>query len=46
MATRAPQVQKKLSEYAIKFLKDLPMPADHDELIGKGQEFIKKLSHQ
>jgi hypothetical protein len=37
-----PHVQKKLSEYAVEFLKDLPAPEDHDELLRKGEEFIEK----
>lgn len=37
-----PHVQKKLSEYAVEFLKDLPVPEDHDELLRKGEEFIAK----
>lgn len=35
-----PHAQQRLKEYAIEFLKDLPVPEDHDELIGKGEEFI------
>lgn len=35
-----PPAQQRLKEYAIEFLKDLPVPEDHDELIGKGEEFI------
>jgi trimethylamine---corrinoid protein Co-methyltransferase len=36
-----PHVQKKLSDYTIEFLKDLPVPEDHDELMKKGEEFIQ-----
>jgi hypothetical protein len=36
-----PHVQKKLSDYTIEFLKNLPAPEDHDELMQKGEEFIK-----
>ncbi len=39
-----PHVQKKLSEYTIEFLKDLPVPEDHAELLRKGEEFIKTSS--
>jgi trimethylamine--corrinoid protein Co-methyltransferase len=35
-----PHVQKKLSDYSIEFLKDLPAPEDHEELMRKGEEFI------
>jgi hypothetical protein len=42
LAAGQPHVQTHLKEYAIEFLKDLPAPEDHDELIGKGEEFIKK----
>ena len=40
LAAGQPHVQKKLSEYAVEFLKELPVPEDHDELIRKGEEFI------
>jgi len=40
-----PRAEKKLSEYAVEFLKDLPMPEDHDELLRKGEEFIEKVSN-
>ncbi|MFN8412614.1 MAG: trimethylamine methyltransferase family protein [Anaerolineales bacterium] len=43
MEAGRPPVQKKLSEYGVEFLKDLPAPEDHDDLIAKGEEFIKKL---
>jgi hypothetical protein len=36
-----PHVQKKLSTYAIEFLKDLPAPEDQEVLTRKGEEFIK-----
>ncbi|HLO14766.1 MAG TPA: trimethylamine methyltransferase family protein [Anaerolineales bacterium] len=35
-----PHVQTKLSQYAVEFLRDLPAPEDHEELMRKGQEFI------
>src|SRR6266496_162750 len=38
-----PHVQKRLKEYGIEFLKDLPAPEDHDELIKKGEEFIEEV---
>jgi trimethylamine--corrinoid protein Co-methyltransferase len=38
-----PHVQKKLSEYAVEYLKDLPAPEDHGELMRKGEEFIAKV---
>jgi len=38
-----PHVQKKLSEYTVEFLKDLPVPEDHEELMRKGKEFIGKV---
>ena len=41
-----PHVQKKLSEYAVEFLKDLPAPEDHDELLRKGEEFIANGSNK
>ncbi len=34
-------MQRRLSEYAVEFLKDLPAPEDHDELMRKGEVFIK-----
>ncbi|MEP7134558.1 MAG: trimethylamine methyltransferase family protein [Chloroflexota bacterium] len=37
-----PHVQKKLSDYAVEFLKELPAPEDHDELLRKGEEFIEQ----
>jgi trimethylamine--corrinoid protein Co-methyltransferase len=39
-----PHVQKKLSDYTIEYLKDLPVPEDHEELMRKGEEFIKARS--
>jgi hypothetical protein len=36
-------VQKRLKEYGIEFLKNLPAPEDHEELIRKGEEFINKV---
>ena len=36
-----PHVQKKLSDYTVEFLKDLPPPEDHEELMKKGEEFIR-----
>jgi Trimethylamine:corrinoid methyltransferase len=43
IAAGQPPAQKRLSDYGIEFLKDLPVPDDHDELIGKGEEFINSL---
>ncbi|HET9912072.1 MAG TPA: trimethylamine methyltransferase family protein, partial [Anaerolineales bacterium] len=43
MEAGQPHVQKKLSEYTIEFLKDLPVPDDHEELMQKGEEFIQKV---
>jgi trimethylamine--corrinoid protein Co-methyltransferase len=37
-----PHVQKRLREYSIEFLKDLPVPEDHEELVRKGEEYIEK----
>ncbi len=37
-----PHVQKKLSEYAVEYMKDMPIPEDHAELIAKGEEFIRE----
>jgi trimethylamine--corrinoid protein Co-methyltransferase len=36
-----PHVQKRLRDYSIEFLKDLPVPEDHEELISKGEAFIQ-----
>jgi len=38
-----PHAQKWLRDYAIEFLKDLPVPEDYEELIRKGEEFIRSL---
>lgn len=38
-----PHVQKVLSEYAIEYMKDMPAPEDHEELLAKGEEFISRL---
>ncbi len=38
-----PHVQKKLSEYTVEFLKDLPAPDDHEELMKRGEEFIRRV---
>jgi trimethylamine--corrinoid protein Co-methyltransferase len=38
-----PHVQQRLSEYTIEFLKDLPAPEDHEELMRKGEEFIGRV---
>jgi trimethylamine:corrinoid methyltransferase-like protein len=35
-----PHAQTRLKEYAVEFLKDLPVPEDHEELMRKGEEFI------
>ena len=43
MGAGQPQVQKTLREYTIEFLKDLPAPEDHDELMSKGEEYINSL---
>ena len=37
-----PHVQDKLREYTIELLKNLPAPDDHQELMAKGEEFIRK----
>lgn len=37
-----PHVQDKLREYTIELLKNLPAPDDHEELMVKGEEFIRK----
>lgn len=39
-----PRAQEWLRSYTIDFLKDLPAPEDHEELIRKGEEYIEKLS--
>lgn len=39
-----PHVQRRLSEYAIEFMLDMPIPEDHDELLAKGEEFIARLT--
>jgi trimethylamine--corrinoid protein Co-methyltransferase len=39
-----PHVQKKLREYAVEFLSDLPVPDDHEELVRRGEEFIRRHS--
>src|SRR5215208_1003159 len=44
IAAGQPRVQKRLKEYGIEFLKDLPVPEDHEELIRKGEEFIEVIS--
>ena len=36
-----PPAQKRLRDYSIEFLKGLPIPDDHEELIRKGEEFIR-----
>ncbi|HEX2994950.1 MAG TPA: trimethylamine methyltransferase family protein [Anaerolineales bacterium] len=43
MEAGQPHVQKKLSEYAIEFLMDLPVPDDHEDLMRKGEEFIRRV---
>jgi hypothetical protein len=35
-----------LSEYTVEFLKDLPAPEDHEELMRKGEEFIQKVESE
>ncbi len=42
MEAGQPHVQKQLKEYAIEFMKNLPVPEDHDELMAMGEEFIKR----
>jgi trimethylamine--corrinoid protein Co-methyltransferase len=37
-----PHAQRRLKEYSLEFLKDLPAPEDHEELMRKGEEFIEK----
>jgi trimethylamine--corrinoid protein Co-methyltransferase len=44
LAAGQPHVQKRLSEYAIEFLNDLPVPEDHEELMRKGEEFINTVN--
>ena len=41
LAAGQPHVQTRLKEYGVEFLKDLPAPEDHEELIRKGEEFIE-----
>jgi trimethylamine--corrinoid protein Co-methyltransferase len=41
IAAGQPHVQDKLREYTIALLNDLPVPEDHEELMRKGEEFIK-----
>ena len=41
-----PHAQEKLREYTIAFLKDLPAPEDHEELMRKGEEFIGKVKSE
>jgi trimethylamine--corrinoid protein Co-methyltransferase len=41
MSAGQPHVQDKLREYTIALLNDLPAPEDHEELMRKGEEFIK-----
>jgi len=38
-----PHVQTQLREYATELMKDMPVPEDHDELMRKGDEFIRTL---
>jgi trimethylamine--corrinoid protein Co-methyltransferase len=37
-----PHAQEWLRKYSMEFLKDLPAPEDHEELMRKGEEFIGK----
>jgi trimethylamine--corrinoid protein Co-methyltransferase len=37
-----PQAQTWLKDYGVEFLKDLPVPEDHEELMRKGEEFVAK----
>ena len=39
-----PHAQTRLKEYGVEFLKNLPAPEDHEELIRKGEEFIAEWS--
>jgi trimethylamine:corrinoid methyltransferase-like protein len=41
-----PHVQTRLKEYGIEFLKDLPAPEDHAELMRKGEEFVAEWERQ
>ena len=43
MEAGQPHAQKWLKEYSIEFLKDLPVPEDHEELMAKGEDFIRSL---
>jgi hypothetical protein len=43
MEAGQPHAQKKLSEYTIESMKDLPVPEDHEELMRKGDEFIARV---
>ena len=38
-----PHVQKRLKEYGVEFLKELPVPEDHEELMRKGEGFIERV---
>ncbi|NWG06140.1 MAG: trimethylamine methyltransferase family protein [Chloroflexi bacterium] len=42
MEAGQPHAQDKLREYTIALLRNLPAPEDHEELIRKGEEFIKR----
>ena len=46
LAAGQPHVQKKLSDYAVEFMKDMPAPEDHEELLRKGEEFIEAVSNK
>ena len=39
-----PHAQEWLKDYCVEFLKDLPVPEDHEELVRKGEEFIEGVS--
>ncbi len=41
-----PHAQSRLKEYTIEFLKDLPAPEDHDDLLAKGEEFIRSRGYR
>jgi trimethylamine---corrinoid protein Co-methyltransferase len=43
IAAGQPHVQKKLIDYTVEYLKHLPPPEDHEELMRKGEEFIGKV---
>jgi trimethylamine--corrinoid protein Co-methyltransferase len=40
MEAGQPQAEKRLAEYTVEFLKNMPAPDDYDDLLAKGEEFI------